>query len=222
MGNHFNLPVGSVAAFLLLYGSTMMAVTQQESVPLQAEVFEHIRFGKIKANSIVFKNQLLRIDVDESASLLMMPFDEVKTIRQVRFKWKLEGEVLTRNAKHETRRDGDDAAFKLGLLLRSGSAFPNPFVPKWLKRVKALLKFPSRDMVYLTAGARHAAGEQWTSPYNERVTMIAVDSLSDEAGWWQVDHHFDQPKEAVAIWLMADGDDTHSSFTSQIKDIEFR
>jgi hypothetical protein len=124
------------------------------------------------------------------------------------------------NPQHELSRNGDDAVFKLGLLLKADSEFLNPFVPQWLKRVNKLLKFPSEKMIYLVADARHAPGEQWDNPYNRRVTMIAADGATVSQGWQQSSYQFEQPLDVVAIWLMSDGDNTHSRFTSNIRNIK--
>ncbi len=193
---------------------------KQERIDLRADAFEHIQFGKIQPTQYRFDNGVLIAEVDDSASFLMQAFDAVKTVVAVRFKWQTQGRLLVKNAAHETRRDGDDAVFKLGLLLKTGAALPNPFVPKWLKRVQALLKFPSENMLNLVAGAHHAAGEQWSGPYNSRVKMIAVKSAPDGQGWRQASHQLETPAEVVAIWLMADGDNTHSAFTTRVKAVE--
>ena len=216
------LVLNSLIMMLLLMSNISHAEQKlkQESIALQADAFEHIQFGKIQPTQYHFDNGVLIAEVDDSASFLMRAFDAVKTVVAVRFKWQTRGSLLVKNAAHETRRDGDDAVFKLGLLLKTGIALPNPFVPKWLKRVQALLKFPSENMLNLVAGAQHAAGETWRGPYNSRVTMVSVKSVPDGSGWRQASYQADRPIEAVAIWLMSDGDNTHSSFTTQVKDIE--
>ena len=61
---------------------------------------------------------------------------------------------------HEKLRQGDDALFKLGLLLQSDEFLFNPILPAWMKKVESLLQYPSAYMVNLVAGARHRDGEQ--------------------------------------------------------------
>ncbi|MBE9560886.1 MAG: hypothetical protein IMF15_08850, partial [Proteobacteria bacterium] len=38
-------------------------------------------------------------------------------------------------------------------------------------------------------------------------------------GWHAARYQFSEPVRVVAIWLMADGDDTHSAFTVSVRDI---
>ena len=207
----------------LLYAVALSSVAQAEVVSLRADNFEHIKFRKIKANIHVLKNQQLKIEVDNSASFLMLPFESVRQVHKVSFQWRSEGVPLIKNSQHELKRSGDDAVFKLGLLLKADNDPINPFVPAWLKQVRKLLKLPSEKMTYLVADARHKPGEKWTNPYNRRVTMIAVKSTADDEGdnrgWQQSSYQFELPLDIVAIWLMADGDNTHSSFTTHIKNI---
>lgn len=40
-----------------------------------------------------------------------------------------------------------------------------------------------------------------------------------ENGWQQASYRFDEPQAVVALWLMADGDNTQSSFRVEIRDI---
>ncbi len=215
--NHCYISV-LLAVIILLHANTLLAATAVEVISLQADNFEHIQFKRIKANRYTFQQQL-QIDVDNSASILMLPFETVKQLNKVSFEWRSEGGPLTKDSQHELKRNGDDAVFKLGLLLKADSESINPFVPPWLKQVRKLLKFPSEEMIYLVADAKHAPGERWTSPYNRRVTMISVESRGDGSGWQQSSYQFEQSLDVVALWLMADGDNTHATFTVSIKNI---
>ena len=210
-----------VAVIILLYTGTLSSATTVEAIALQADTFEHIQFKRIKANRYTFQPQL-QIDVDHSASILMLPFETVKQINRVSFEWRSDGGPLTKDSQHELRRNGDDAVFKLGLLLKADSESINPLVPSWLKQVRKQLRFPSEEIIYLVAGAKHAPGERWVSPYNSRVTMISIESQGDESGWQQSSYQFEQSLDVVALWLMADGDNTHATFTVVIKNIVLR
>jgi len=206
-------------ASVLLCASTVFSEAKAENISLQADGFEHIQFKKIKASRYTFHGQLLQIDVDESASFLMLPFAAVKKINRVSFEWRSDGVPRLENAGQEEQRQGDDSVFKLGLLLKANDSFINPFLPSWMKRVEALLKFPSENMINLVVASKHAPGEQWPNPYNKRVTTVAIGSVENEQGWMQAAYQFDQPVDVVGLWLMADGDNTHSKFTVYIRNI---
>jgi len=208
-----------LAVAALLYAGVLLSEQATEVISLQKDDLEHIQFKKIKANSYSYQNRQLRIDVDDSASILMLPFETVKLVYKVSFEWRSEGGPLIKDAKHELERSGDDAVFKLGLLLKADSESFNPFVASWLRKVRQQLHFPSEEMIYLVVDAKHKLNEQWLSPYNKRITMISIDSQKDGSGWYQASYQFDNAQQVVALWLMADGDNTHSSFTVSIKNI---
>jgi len=211
--------VVQLIAYLLLYTNTLFADAKAEKISLQADGFEHIQFKKIKASRYTFHDQLLQIDVDESASFLMLPFTAVKKIKRVSFEWQSDGRPGVESAHHEEQRRGDDAVFKLGLLLKANDSLISPFLPPWMKRVEALLKFPSGNMINLVVDSKHAPGEQWPNPYNKRVSTIAIASAEGGQGWMHAAYQFDQPVDIVGLWLMADGDNTHSKFTAYIRNI---
>jgi len=206
--------------FMLLQAGILSAETQAEIIPMQGDYYEHIKFGTIKASHYTFHNQQLQVDVNNSASILMLPFDTVKHVKQISFEWRSEGRPDIKNVQHELKRNGDDAVFKLGLLLKTENTLPNPLFRPWIKQVTGLLNFPSEKMIYLVADSKHAAGEQWVNPYNRRITMVSVKSVDDKQGWQKSSYTFRLPLNVVALWLMADGDNTQSSFTSYIKNIK--
>ena len=205
---------------ILFQSNYLYAGSMEKVLDLKADNFEHIEFKRIKQNRYSFHGQQLQVDVEGSASFLMKPFDSVRKVRQVSFKWRSNGAPKIKDAQHEEQKQGDDAVFKLGLLLEGSDSFSNPFVPAWVKRVDGLLKYPSEDMIYLVADSKHVPGQRWVNPYNKRVTMIAIDSVDDAQNWQRSSYYFDTPVNVVGLWLMSDGDNTASSFTVNIKDIK--
>ena len=195
------------------------ADVQGTSVSLRADNFSHIEFKRIKSSHYVFNNNQLKVAVEGSASFLMKPFDDVELINRVSFKWRSKGVPEIKNALHEESRAGDDAVFKLGLLLSGEDSFPNLLLPSWMKRVEKNLHHPSNSMIYLVANAKHISGQRWVNPYNKRITMIAANNAVDDKGWKTSSYRFDAPVDVVALWLMSDGDNTDSAFTVHIKDI---
>lgn len=208
-----------VQLVLFLPANSSFAESAAAVITLQADNFEHISFSRIKANHYTYQQQQLNIAVDNSASFLMKPFDAVKKVNRVSIVWRSEGRPKQKAALHEKKRTGDDAVFKLGLLLKTDDVLFKPFLPAWMKRVEQLLRFPSKNMIYLVVGARNIPGEQWQNPYSKNVTMIAIDSIADEQGWQHSSYRFEMPLDVVALWLMADGDDTGSRFSVKVKAI---
>lgn len=209
------IPLLSYLAF------TFFTSMPEKTISLTEGDFEHIQFRSKNSTAYSYhKNDNgLLINVDNSASFLMQAYAAVKAVQQVSFEWKSEGLPAIKNATQESQRQGDDAVFKLGLLIETPDAISDVLFISWMRRVDSLLKFPSEKMFFLVADAKHAAGQHWPGPYNSRVTMIAMHNIDGEQGWHKASYQFPEPVKVVAIWLMADGDDTASSFTVHIKNI---
>jgi hypothetical protein len=202
------LPVPSVAADLM--------------APLQFTDFEHITFSRIPANEVTVSDETIRLNVNHSASFLMASFDKVRPVSAVSIRWRSKGRPAVLDRAHEEQKAGDDAVVKLGLLLRSDESGFRPFLPAWMQRVQSKLKYPSQYMYYLVADSRHSAGERWLSPYNRRITMLSMHNTGQDDGWNISEMQLDMPLEVVAVWLMADGDNTGSAFTTEVSSIELR
>ncbi len=205
---------------VMLQKNILATEKSTDVILLQPNHFEHIEFKKTKANHLLFINQQLQINVNDSASFLMQAFDHIKSVKRVSFEWRSDTLPKIKNAQHEKQKLGDDAVFKLGLLLKTDESISNPWIPKWMQRVNTLLNFPSEEMIYLVANAKHTIGERWENPYNKRVTMISIESIDNKKDWHLARYEFNVPVNVVAIWLMADGDNTHSHFTVHIQNIK--
>jgi len=148
--------------------------------------------------------------VASSASFLLQAFPAPRTVTKVRVVWQAEGRPRVRDAAHEASKDGDDAVLRVGLLLRGEAPLIPFFAPAWIKAVRDTLKHPTGEMLYLVLDARHKAGETWESPYASDIRNMSI------AG---SDVVLAKPLQVVGLWLMADGDDTKSSFTVTVKEL---
>jgi hypothetical protein len=206
---------------LSYFAYSLLNTAPVKVISLVSGDFEHIQFGGRQPVVYSYHENVLIIEVDNNASFLMRAFDAIELVNKVSFEWKSTGLPAIIDVAHEMRRDGDDAVFKLGLLIESQEAVDDVFLPSWMRRVNELLNFHSGEMYFLVAGAKHAAQQQWPGPYNKRMTMISVASEPDDDQVWnKASYEFSEPVKVVALWLMADGDDTSSSFTTYVKNIE--
>ncbi len=200
---------------LTLHPATLLA----DKIYLDQLHFDHIHFKRIKSNTVSFNNGVINFSVNSTASFLLHAFDDIKPVKQVSFQWRANGNLNKKDAQHETTRKGDDAWVRVGLILKGEPKLQDPLVPPWVKQVRKTLKYPSDKMVYLIPDAQQTPGTTWSSPYNKNVEMrsVASDELKD--GWQAVHYRFERPQQVIGIWLMADGDNTHSKFNTQLKEL---
>lgn len=181
---------------------------------------EHIHFKRINPNNVSFDDGIVRFSVNNSASFLLLAFDDIKNVNAVAFQWKAAGTLKKNSEQHERSRKGDDAWLRVGLILEGEPAdVPEALLPRWMRQVRKTLKHPSNRMIYLLPGALHAPGTRWKSPFSDDVDMVSVSSSPASYGWKQVEHQFAETQRAVGLWIMADGDNTNSVFSSQLRNL---
>ena len=192
-----------------------------EQVVLDQLHFDHIKFKRVKPNTVTFHDGTISFEVNETASFMLHAFEDARSVSRVAFDWKANGKLNKRDVEHETTRKGDDAWLRVGLILKGEPQLLDPLVPSWVKQVRNTLKYPSDEMVYLVPDARHAPGKSWPSPFSKQIRMISVASSTEkENGWRSVNYVSPQPLQVIGIWLMADGDNTQSSFRSSIRKLQ--
>lgn len=196
--------------------------TEQHKTPFDLHSNQHleITFKRIPANQFNVSENGLRIQVNSSASFMLYPFSRSKNITGADFRWRSSRDHLATDRQTEESTAGDDALLRIGLLIAGAEAsFENPLAPAWTRKVRQALPEPSNHLLYLIVGSRHQAGEQWLSPYSDKVTMIAVASQPYKDGWQQASYRFKTAKKVVGLWIMADGDNTRSRFTTELEQL---
>jgi hypothetical protein len=220
-GHDLLLTFADVMTSIPATGLLLMACSvSADPVLLEASQFEHIPFDRIAPAKYTFTNNTLVIDVNKNASFVLQPFKSIIKVSAVSFDWKSTGTLDVKSREMEASREGDDFYLRIGLMVEGKADSINPFSPAWIKKVKNLLQHPSNRLIDIVTGAKHAAGETWQSPYDSSVTMIAAKSSGIGNGWSHAEHHLDATVEVVGLWIMADGDNTGSAFTTRIKNLE--
>jgi len=194
-------------------------ISEAKSIRFDDSRVIHIVFDKKSANTFNTLPNSLNVAVDNSASFLLLPFEQVKAVRSVAFQWKKHGKLKIIDAAHEQTKSGDDAYLRIGLLIKGQPELFNPLTPTWLNKVKAVLHHASNKMIFLVPGSHNQHGAQWKSPYNTNVDIIAITSEQLNTGWSHSKHVFKKPLQIVGLWIMADGDNTQSTFVSQLREL---
>lgn len=200
-------------------GGTLKAATS-DSIAFNPDVWRSVTFAKIPPTSYDLRGAVLEAKVDKSSSLLVAAWDKPRRVRAIAFEWKTQGKLLTANADVEKSKKGDDAALKVALLLHGPAPFIPFFAPSWIKAVASLLKYPTDRALNITVTKHVPEGTKWESPYTSSIEHVAVAGTLKADDWRQAQYQLPQPTEAVGLWLMADGDDTASVFTTSVRELK--
>jgi hypothetical protein len=199
------------------------SIPQAKNDLLRASHWQHLEFSDLAPTSYASQAEAnsWHITVNRSASAMVLPFSEPRLVQQVSFLWQHKGEIKGTTSASERTKGGDDAYLRVGLMI-SGKAPSIPFfAPTWIKSLGKILKAPTNRLIYLTPGLKTPAGQVFKSPYADSISTWPVSS-SPEGEWQRVHQHFKDPLSIVGVWVMADGDNTGSSFSSQIKNLQLQ
>ena len=85
--------------------------------------------------------------------------------------------------------------------------------------MRETLHHSSDKMIYIISGSKHEHGQHWKSPFSDEVEIIAAGSRTQPDGWNVSEYTFKNAQSIVGLWIMADGDNTQSTFTSKLKSL---
>lgn len=193
------------------------------TLPLQPGAEQHhVVFIGLRPTVYDIRDGVLHAKVDASASFMLVPFDRVVPVKSVAWEWQGTGGPGLTSAQHEESKAGDDARLRIGLILRGKEpSIFTPLLPVWIQQVRAYLKpETTSEMLLLISGGQHDDGQTWQSPYAKTITHMAVQGTPGPDGWINSSVTLAETKNVVAVWLMADGDDTGSKFETRLRNLQ--
>lgn len=192
----------------------------------QPSAWMALEFDGVPPNQFSYGTGELTIDVVCSGSPLVSVFPEEREIRKITVTGKIVGE-LNLEAGELWSKNHDDALLRFGLV-EPGNTRLSPLqriaAPAW---IKALEKMFSEKMdglgkircFHLMPDAS-LIGRSRTNP-NAEIFMEQIQAAPEADGSFVLKVDFaDAPMKAAGLWMLADGDDTDSSFSVTITDIK--
>ncbi|MBP9708123.1 MAG: DUF3047 domain-containing protein [Oligoflexales bacterium] len=166
---------------------------------------------------------VLAIDVTASASAIIVPFSKIQHVKKVSFEWYSVGKIDFPKGINEKSKKGDDALLRIGLIISGEKPRFSFLAPAWLKTLATHIKFSSDRMLYLTVqDPNRFHSEKWVSPYHDSITAAAVlcrKTAILNSKWQACSFELSTITETVALWIMADGDNTGASFKSFLRNL---
>lgn len=185
---------------------------------LRPKTFEHVTFDGITPTVYKADGEALVMEVQESSSFLLRPFDKLVPVKRVSFEWRGEGELSVASPAEERTKLGDDARLRVGLILSGEAPLIPFFAPSWIKTIRDAMRLPADRMLYLTVGAKSEPGSEWASPYGGGLRIRVLTSRPVDGGVWNAaEASFSPPLPVVGLWLMADGDNSKSRFRTKLR-----
>ena len=143
--------------------------------------FKHIEYSKLLPNNFTKKINHINIDVNNSSSFLIIPFEDIVITNNVSFLWKSKGLININDKNHEKSKLGDDAILRIGLVTLKKN--PYKFIgnifgkPCWLRDVEETLVHKAGNLIYLLPKTKNKYPETWNSPYSSLIKMVPTKTI---------------------------------------------
>jgi len=194
------------------------------ALPVQHEGnWQLLEYSRLDANQVTFTDQGMAVVVDQSASPIIYPLDNPKTVTEVTVTGNLSNLLNLPNTS-QGQEGSDDFSLKIGLVIagdKTLNAVQKLFSAKWVRKLYDLAPEGSGvDRIYFLNAVQNEdlLGQQRQHPLSDLLYENNV-WLLDKKGDFILTYKLENPEKVIAVWLSIDGDDTQSSYTTTIKNL---
>ncbi len=183
-----------------------------------------LEYSSLKPNKVVISENRMKIDVNNSASPIIFPFESPQSLKSISLNIKVDG-AIDLGDKIQGNKGADDFLFRLGVVYEGDQTlnfFQKAIAAKWVKQLFALApKGTGVDHISffnIFSDAR-LAGKERTHPASELMKEAFKDSLINgtrkQLRWYP-----NPDKRVLGLWISSDGDDTGSKYSVEISDLQ--
>lgn len=196
-------------------------------IPLQLndENWQSLHYKNIDPNVITQKEQGFEIQVNNSASPLIYVFVQPLLIQNIKVSGSM-GDLPTIPADlTQGDKNADDFPFRIGLVLAGDKTlnFAQKLIaPNWVKTLYALAPkgYGIDHIAFLNlANPEEISWQSRDHPASKGLFNETIVAHIQPHEDFELKHDLPQSSEVIALWISADGDDTHSSFSLNLKSI---
>ena len=191
-----------------------------------AEKWEILHFDAVAANDFELSPSGMEIRVENSASPAVHIFESVRTVDTIILSGRIQGDLEIEPSEIWTTGK-DDSLLRFGVISTGSkklSTFEKLTAPNWVKRLSSILETKGTGIgkieCFLLMPDSAPIGKSRVNPDSALFHETIVATPSDD-GTFEIEIRLPQPIESPGFWILADGDDTESSFTTTIEKIEF-
>ncbi|MFU8892975.1 MAG: hypothetical protein ACNA8L_05045 [Luteolibacter sp.] len=170
-------------------------------------------------------NERIVLTVKQSAGGIVRPLPKNTHVKTITIRGRIDGQLKTRPGAIWLA-ENDDALLRVGLIHAGGkplNRLQRVAAPAWIRTLDDVLcaggRGPARiDNLLLTPHAEWIGKSRQNPNMKQLHERFAAAPKND--GTFTLTASFEDPIDALGLWLMADGDDTKSTFTVTITAIE--
>ena len=204
---------------------TISSQNIEKHIPLNSKGDWYIlKYDSLPANQVNFSDKGLSIKVDKSASPLIYPLtDNPFLIKKVSISGYIDKLVSIKDPDQQGDKGFDDFNLRFGLVLMGSNRlnwFKRKLAPKWVIELYNLA--PKNQGIAHVEFLNAILSPHRLNTVRNQFKYLHERNLwlMDKPGDFSYSHTFSKPRHTVALWIAVDGDDTKSSFTLNIKQIQ--
>lgn len=206
--------------FVLMAGVLIIPTHEKENWRLES-------YANIPANQARFSLQGIEVEVKKSASPMIYPLAQGRTVTGFAIKGAFLGLPHFQNGPKQGSKGADDYVLRVGFVLlgdRKLSGVKKLFAPTWVKNLYSLLpQDQGLDHVHFfnVTQNRQQLGQKRIHPASDLIEEEFFAFVS-EPGSFAYEYKFHKGLNPLALWLSMDGDDTQSEYVVHIKSLELK
>tara|TARA_B100001248_G_scaffold262427_1_gene258370 strand:- start:27119 stop:27745 length:627 start_codon:yes stop_codon:yes gene_type:complete len=194
-------------------------------ISLNISNWQKLDYSSIPPNEVEQKSNSMLIHVKQSASPLIYLLEKPVTVTSVHLLGKVDKIINFVDEAQQGDKKYDDFQMRLGLVVAGDkklNALQRTFAAKWVKKLFHIGKERGEGIdhiEFLNLAGQNLPWQSRIHPLSDLIREKIVGQLS-EAGEFELKHKLKQELKVVALWLSVDGDDTKSSYSVQIDQIQ--
>ena len=186
--------------------------------------WKELQFNKIPKNTVsVVNHNSLKVEVKDSASPLIYKLPDVVTTKSVEFTYDLVSQEALNFSKGKSSTFPEDFILRIGLVAKGEKLLgwlQKKIAAQWVLELFSLApKDVGLDKIYFhnIALSQQQVGSYRVHPKSDLMNEEIIGSFPENK---KVNHILKKPIDVVAIWISIDGDDTKSSFVTEINELK--
>lgn len=195
-------------------------------VPLKsADSWQNLSFSKIPSNQVEFSDSGIKVEVKKSASPLIYPLNQPKSIKGLKVKGKVSHLIAFKDPLKQGEKGLDDCVLRIGLVIPGDKKLnwaTRMVAADWVKKLYSLApKGSGIDHIYFLnlVQSEELKGKERTHPLSELIKE-KNEWVIQGAGEFELSADFLKAKNVAALWISIDGDDTGSQYQVDLSNIE--
>lgn len=210
--------------FLLLLFFSTPVLSSELLIPLVKDSWKIVSYSEIPPNVVSFEDNIINIKVDSSASPLIYKFDKPLKLKSLAINIKVEGR-LKKLEVPQGSKGADDFHFRIGVVYAGEETlgfFKKTIAADWVLKLYELApkdKGIDKIIFYNTYIDKRLKNTSRIHPASDLIEEH-FEFFLDENGIIKETIGLKTDKEALALWISCDGDDTKSNFSVKINEIK--